>query len=161
MRCRLSLVVWAAVYTADTPHLTHVHESSVVSGSYYSQVPTHQINLAVSDAVQQAPSGTAPIVFMDPRGGQPMHNDAIQVSYSSGYNNAAVESVSILQPETEPEAPFVHSTTFFPTTGDIVIFPSYLPHRVPPAPKSKSLEPRVSWAFNLEGGDFAWLSITH
>jgi len=123
---KLSLVVWAAVYTADTPHLTHVHESSVVSGSYYSQ----------------APSGTAPIVFMDPRGGQPMHNDAIQ-------------------PETEPEAPFVHSTTFFPTTGDIVIFPSYLPHRVPPAPKSKSLEPRVSWAFNLEGGDFAWLSITH
>ena len=79
----MSLVVWAAVYTADTPHLTHVHESSVVSGSYYSQVPTHQTNLVVSDAVRQAPSGTAPIVFMDPRGGQPMHNDAIQVSYSS------------------------------------------------------------------------------
>eukprot|EP00656_Telonema_subtile_P008395 TRINITY_DN13919_c0_g1_i3.p1 TRINITY_DN13919_c0_g1~~TRINITY_DN13919_c0_g1_i3.p1 ORF type:complete len:336 (+),score=71.10 TRINITY_DN13919_c0_g1_i3:534-1541(+) len=117
-RCDLSL--WAAVYTEDTPHLTHVHESSVVSGSYYSQ----------------APPGSAPIVFTDPRGGQSMHADAVK-------------------PENEPEAPFMHTQSFFPNTGDLVIFPSWLPHRVPPAPKGTP--PRVSWAFNLQCGDDSWL----
>lgn len=75
-----NLVLWAAVYTTHTPHLTHVHESSGISGTYYSN----------------APYGVSPIVFMDPRGGQPMHIDAIL-------------------PETEPEAPFHHQTTFYPS----------------------------------------------
>merc|ERR1712072_581307 len=56
-----NLVLWAAVYTTHTPHLSHVHESSAISGTYYSN----------------APYGVSPIVFSDPRGGQPMHIDAI------------------------------------------------------------------------------------
>ena len=46
--------MWVAVYLPDTPHLTHVHESSVISGSYYAS----------------AFNGSSPIVFTDPRGGQ-------------------------------------------------------------------------------------------
>eukprot|EP01052_Picozoa_sp_SAG31_P009818 SAG31_NODE_525_length_14489_cov_3.693815_6_plen_235_part_00 len=116
--------MWAAVYTAETPHLTHVHESSLLSGSYYAS----------------APVGSSPIVFTDPRGGQPMHIDTIQ-------------------PELEPEAPFIGTYTFFPNVGDVVMFPSWLPHRVPPHPKG--VPERCVFAFNLElGGDLAWLSTT-
>ena len=122
-----SMVLWAAVYTTHTPHLTHVHESSALSGTYYSN----------------APYGVSPIVFMDPRGGQPMHIDAIF-------------------PETEPEAPFHHQTTFFPNAGDLVLFPSWLPHRVPPNPSAESnTNPRVTWAFNLEVGSNGWIGSTH
>jgi uncharacterized protein (TIGR02466 family) len=122
-----NLVLWAAVYTTHTPHLTHVHESSALSGTYYSN----------------SPHGVSPIVFMDPRGGQPMHIDAIF-------------------PETEPEAPFHHQTTFFPAVGDLVLSPSWLPHRVPPNPSAGSQSnPRVSWAFNLEVGSNGWIGTAH
>jgi len=122
-----NLVLWAAVYTTGTPHLSHVHESSAISGTYYSNTP----------------SGVSPIVFMDPRGGQPMHIDAIF-------------------PETEPDAPFHHQTNFFPKAGDMVLFPSWLPHRVPPNPMEESnINPRVTWAFNLEVGSNGWMRSTH
>lgn len=49
-------------------------------------------------------------------------------------------------PETEPEAPFHQNGVFFPQKGDLVLFPSWLPHRVPP---SKSNQTRVVWSFNL------------
>merc|ERR1712166_705737 len=109
------LFVWTAVYMEGTPHLTHCHDQGIVSGAYYSV----------------APEGVAPIIFSDPRGGQPMHID------SAGH-----------APETEPEAPFHHNSVFFPNDGDLVLFPSWLPHRVPPG---KSRKTRVVWSFNLNG----------
>ena len=63
----VDLFIWTAVYTEGTPHLTHCHDQAtpfhhgqhrgvlvqgIVSGAYYSQ----------------APVGSSPIVFTDPRG---------------------------------------------------------------------------------------------
>jgi len=120
----VDLFIWTAVYTEGTPHLTHCHDQGIVSGAYYSLAPT----------------GSAPIVFTDPRGGQPMHID------SAGH-----------APETEPEAPFHQNGVFFPKMGDLVLFPSWLPHRVPP---SKSNQTRVVWSFNLNGPVNSWSRTT-
>jgi len=119
------LFLWTAVYTEGTPHLTHCHDQGIVSGAYYSQ----------------APDSSAPIVFTDPRGGQPMHID------SAGH-----------APETEPEAPFSTNAVMFPSMGDLVLFPSWLPHRVPPAKMSGA--PRVVWSFNLNGPVNGWARST-
>lgn len=70
--------------------------------------------------------------------------------------------IDAIFPETEPEAPFHHQTTFFPAAGDLVLFPSWLPHRVPPNPSAESnTNPRVTWAFNLEVGSNGWIGTTH
>eukprot|EP00658_Telonema_sp_P-2_P018753 TRINITY_DN17345_c0_g1_i2.p1 TRINITY_DN17345_c0_g1~~TRINITY_DN17345_c0_g1_i2.p1 ORF type:complete len:230 (-),score=17.99 TRINITY_DN17345_c0_g1_i2:174-863(-) len=119
------LFLWTAVYTEGTPHLTHCHDQGIVSGVYYSQ----------------APVGVPPIVFSDPRGGQPMHID------SAGH-----------APETEPEPPFHQNAVLFPNAGNLVFFPSWLPHRVPPG---KSNQTRVVWAFNLNGPISSWSRSTH
>lgn len=51
-------------------------------------------------------------------------------------------------------------TTFFPKPGDMVLFPSWLPYRVPPNPsKVSNTNPRVTWAFNL--GSNGWARSTH
>merc|ERR1712166_747090 len=59
------------------------------------------------------------------------------------------------QAELEPLAPFHQRVHFAPRSGDMVLFPSYLPHRI-----SKHESPpkgeRVAWAFNLEGGVDTW-----
>jgi len=117
----LSLVLWAAVYLNGTAHSTHVHEQSVCSGVFYSQV---------------ADDAPTPIEFSDPRGLSAMGIDTTQA-------------------ELEPLAPFHQRVHFAPRSGDMVLFPSYLPHRI-----SKHESPpkgeRVAWAFNLEGGVDTW-----
>jgi len=111
----LQLILWAAVYTTNTSHNTHMHEQSLCSGTYYSSTPPDSM----------------PLILSDPRGGQPMHTD-------------------MAKQEAEPEAPFFHQVTFFPKEGDMLMFPSYLPHSVPMATPNSN--PRVVWAYNLEGG---------
>lgn len=111
----LQLILWAAVYTTNTSHSTHMHEQSLCSGTYYSSTPPDSM----------------PLILSDPRGGQPMHTDMGKA-------------------EAEPEGPFFHQVTFFPKEGDMLMFPSYLPHSVPMATANSN--PRVVWAYNLEGG---------
>lgn len=51
-----------------------------------------------------------------------------------------------------PLPPFHDRFTVVPTTGDLVMFPSWLPHQVT---STVSDEPRVSWSFNVLNGDWS------
>jgi uncharacterized protein (TIGR02466 family) len=75
------------------------------------------------------PDGSGNIVFLDPRGHHPIHE---------------------LQ-DSLPQPPFISFHRHEPRNGDIVIFPSWLPHGVMPTQGS---EARVSLAFNLVGAWF-------
>ena len=79
--------------------------------------------------------GAAPIVFSDPRGLSPMTTIA---------NDN----------DDEPLAPFHNQYSFHPSDGDMVLFPSWLVHKVLPNPKGVQ---RVAWVFNLAGTAESWL----
>ncbi len=53
----------------------------------------------------------------------------------------------------EPSAPFVGQSSFFPRKGDMVLFPSWLVHRVE---SQGGTDQRIAWSFNLAGGVEAW-----
>eukprot|EP00927_Polykrikos_kofoidii_P007769 TRINITY_DN13190_c0_g1_i1.p1 TRINITY_DN13190_c0_g1~~TRINITY_DN13190_c0_g1_i1.p1 ORF type:complete len:492 (+),score=77.91 TRINITY_DN13190_c0_g1_i1:65-1477(+) len=110
------VVLWAAVYLSDGGrHGYHVHQSSLSSCVFYAQ----------------APSGTTPLMFIDPRGAPPTHD----------YEQHLGER------DFEPVAPFHHNYNFFAQAGDLVCFPSWLVHRVP---SHLEREPRVAFAANLQ-----------
>ena len=90
----------------------------------------HEQSLCSGTYYSSAPPDSMPLILSDPRGGQPMHTD-------------------MGKPEAEPESPFLHQVHFFPKQGDMLMFPSYMPHSVPAA--TANSEPRVVWAYNLEG----------
>lgn len=113
---------WCALYVAGTDHSAHVHEDSIVSGVYYSQ----------------APHGSSPLVFSDPRGGSSME--------TSGQKAQTFM----------PAAPFHHQYHFYPKAGDMIIFPSYLVHQVPPNSIEAADSPRIAWPFNLFADLDAW-----
>jgi len=90
----------------------------------------HEQSLCSGTYYSSAPPDSMPLILSDPRGGQPMHTD-------------------MGKPEAEPEGPFLHQVSFFPKEGDMIMFPSYMPHSVPAA--TENSHPRVVWAYNLEG----------
>jgi hypothetical protein len=73
----------------------------------------------------QAEKDATPVVFSDPRGGS--------VADSRGRETQRFQ----------PGAPFHHQYYVFPGTGDLVLFPPYVPHAVPRSSH------RVAWYFNL------------
>ena len=93
-------------------------------------------NSACSGAFySQVPEGGgSPIIFSDPRGALP----------SMTSHNPHME---------QPLAPFSRQHHFFPKAGDMVLFPSWLVHRVEPQGGETA---RVAWSFNLAGGVEAW-----
>jgi len=103
VRSEMELFVWTSVHSRGSGHLTHVHPGSLLSGVYFSQVP----------------SSAGRLLFEDPRG---------------------------------PLPPFHDRFTVAPTTGDLVLFPSWLPHQVT---ATASDESRVSWSFNVLNGDWS------
>ena len=90
---------------------------------------------------------TAPLVFEDPRGLSPTLPDSALAGSPAGSGLP----------------PFTGSVTLHPRTGDCVLFPPWLPHRVggeeggvdyvrrEAQPEDDDGEPRVSFAFNLVG----------
>ena len=54
----------------------------------------------------------------------------------------------------EPLAPFHNQYSWHPAEGDMVLFPSWLVHKVLPNPKGV---PRTAWVFNLAGTSESWL----
>jgi len=58
----------------------------------------------------------------------------------------------LLEDPRGPLPPFHDRFTVVPTTGDLVMFPSWLPHQVT---STVSDEPRVSWSFNVLNGDWS------
>ena len=117
--------MWAAVYETGTVHSHHVHQASVVSAVYYSRT-------GGSDN-----PGT-PIVFSDPRGAPPAQS---YEQFEGGH-------------DFEPTAPFHHQLNYFPSEGELVLFPSWLVHKVPGHAGDQH---RVSWPFNWQSDDWgAW-----
>jgi len=124
----LSTDMWAAVYVGHAKRgLRHFWH-------------THAQNIA-SCVLYSHSDGTLPIIFADPRGLHPLQDFE---QYPGDY-------------DLEPLAPFHHSYTLFPKTGDIICFPSWLVHRVPRAPPGTR---RVAFPSNLRTEEFAeaWYS---
>eukprot|EP00656_Telonema_subtile_P042592 TRINITY_DN4832_c0_g1_i1.p1 TRINITY_DN4832_c0_g1~~TRINITY_DN4832_c0_g1_i1.p1 ORF type:complete len:126 (-),score=19.05 TRINITY_DN4832_c0_g1_i1:232-609(-) len=104
---------------------------------------THVHELAACSGVfysQVAEGSPTPIEFSDPRGLSSMWIDTTKK-------------------EKEPLAPFHNRISFFPRAGDMVLFPSYLPHRIESHSASSNKGARVAWAFNLEGGVDTWARV--
>lgn len=91
------------------------------------------------------PENSSPIIFSDPRGSRSHYDE----EYGSWYE--------------EPRAPHAGVNYFFPHTGDIVCFPSFITHEVPPGmlpgmqkqvagTKAKFRE-RITYAFNMNSHD--------
>jgi len=111
--------------------LTLILWAAVYTTSTSHNTHMHEQSLCSGTYYSNAPPDSMPLILSDPRGGQPMHTDMAKI-------------------EAEPEAPFHHQVSFFPKAGDMLLFPSYMPHHVPAATENE--EPRVVWAYNLEGG---------
>lgn len=112
------MVVWGAVYPPD-------------GGRHGYHV--HQSSLASCVVyLQTQSSASGPIVFVDPRGAPPVED----------YEQHIEER------DFEPAAPFHRNEHFFPESGDIVCFPSWLVHMVPT--QRGATGTRVAFAANLQ-----------
>lgn len=137
-RANLRVQIWATVIggiagenTSREPHHEdHVHHGAVCSGSFYTQVPN----------VTSGSTGAAPIVFSDPRG----------TSTDNLYGDGVVDGLA--------EPPFIGKRAFFPTAGDILIFPPWLVHSVGSQHSADGVQEtreRISWSFNVYASDVA------
>jgi len=161
------LSIWAAVYTDGTFHNPHQHEDSICSGVFYSK----------------AENGSSPIIFSDPRGANifsiaqqnvsaaacfsvlrpcalSLRADATKFPSAPQVAQALIkdheDTKAKLATSAEPGAPFYHQYSFFPKSGDMILFPSYLVHRVLPNPSPKAEASRIAFAFNLFGEFDCW-----
>ena len=118
--------LWANVHLGGggTFHGFHAHDDALISGTYYSST---------------GGVGT-PIVFNDPRGGRPTNTS----------RSANADHESSFSGNWQPRAPFHHQLSYFPRPGELVLWPSWLTHGVPP---HSGTEDRVSWSFNFGSGE--------
>jgi len=101
---------------------------------YYEEgagIDYHDHPLAILSGVfyVEAPPGS-PIGFVDPRGAQFDYMEKSSMEGSIGY---------------EPKAPFHRPVYFEPRSGDLILFPPWLLHKVPPI----AAGPRVAFACNF------------
>jgi uncharacterized protein (TIGR02466 family) len=106
-----TLHMWAIVYESGSSHATHTHPGSITSGTCY---------LDVSE-----PNSAAPLLLLDPRGGQ-------------------VDDAELIH----PNVPFSQDVVFKPNALACILFPSWQPHRVPAVQHSPE-QRRVGFAFNV------------
>jgi len=111
---------WAAVYFANQ-ETKHMYH-------------VHQQCFASCVLYAQSEDASTPIMFGDPRGFYP------GMDYET-FNHKS---------KTNPKAPFHHPYTFFPKSGDLICFPSWLVHRVPP---HQDKTPRVAFPANLRAAE--------
>lgn len=115
---RMDLVMWAAVYPggkADVTHYYHAHQESLVSFVMYVATPD---------------PGT-PMTIADPRGAPPIED----FEYFQPLGDLGIDG----------EPPFHRTLEFHPGEGDVIVFPSYAIHKVPP---HVAIGTRVAWACN-------------
>jgi len=103
----MDLVTWAAVYPPfkkgdPITHYYHAHQESLVSFVLYVEMPEPQTPLTISD----------------PRGAGPVED----FEWFQGRGDLGIDS----------EPPFHRPFEFYAGTGDILVFPSYAIHKVPP-----------------------------
>jgi hypothetical protein len=122
------LAVWATALPYFGSHPRHNHEGNLCSGVFYVTVP---------DIAQ-------PLVFDDPRGTPWRHLDAVPAEtiqagaadpHSAGarYTRERLESIGHWLPGEKPHSPFVTQHAFLPRQGDLIVFPPWLSHSVPPS----------------------------
>eukprot|EP00927_Polykrikos_kofoidii_P066892 TRINITY_DN62450_c0_g1_i1.p1 TRINITY_DN62450_c0_g1~~TRINITY_DN62450_c0_g1_i1.p1 ORF type:complete len:836 (-),score=101.36 TRINITY_DN62450_c0_g1_i1:113-2548(-) len=103
----MEVVTWAAVYPPEkdhdpVTHLYHAHQESIVSLVLYAVMP----------------EPTTPLMVVDPRGAPPIEDfEWFQELGDLGF---------------DARPPFHRLLEFYPSDGDIIIFPSFLIHKVPP-----------------------------
>jgi uncharacterized protein (TIGR02466 family) len=100
----------------------------------------HQASIVSAVYYSKVGAENTPIVFSDPRGAGPIHN----------YEQFLGEH------DFEPEAPFHQQYNYFPEEGELILFPSWLVHKVP---AHKGKDDRVSWPYNYNSADLnfdAW-----
>lgn len=93
----------------------------------------HQMSVVSAVYYSKVSSENTPIVFSDPRGAGPVHN----------YEQFEGEH------DFEPEGPFHQQYSYFPEEGELIIFPSWLVHKVP---SHRGKGDRVSWPYNYKTG---------
>jgi len=104
---QMEVVTWAAVYPeqqADDPvtHYYHAHQESIVSFVLYVRMP----------------EPTTPLTISDPRGAPPIED----FEWFQEKGDLGVDG----------EPPFHRPAEFFADEGDVLIFPSFAIHKVPP-----------------------------
>jgi uncharacterized protein (TIGR02466 family) len=117
------------------------HTESMWSAVYIpSTVHSHHVHQgSIVSAVYYSKVGKSntPIVFSDPRGAPPVQP----------YEQYEGEH------DFEPEGPFHQQFNYFPKEGELVLFPSWLVHKVP---SHFGESERVSWPFNYQGPIDSW-----
>ncbi|CAD7922479.1 unnamed protein product [Amoebophrya sp. A120] len=113
---------WTLVADKDGQHPVHTHHSGIVSCAVYLR----------SDGME------TPLIFLDPRG------KGVFFDYKE--NNKKSPAVPF-NAGWQPNAPFHQPYYVFPKKGDVVCFPSWLVHQVPPHGKETGY--RVGIAFLL------------
>ncbi|CAE7423620.1 unnamed protein product [Symbiodinium natans] len=106
-REEMEVVTWAAVYPtmkAEDPvtHYYHAHQESIVSFVLYAKMP----------------EPTTPLTISDPRGAPPIED----FEWFQDKGDMGVDG----------EPPFHRPAAFYAEEGDILIFPSFAIHKVPP-----------------------------
>lgn len=117
------IILWTAVYPQDP----------ITKGRHGWH--THQESV-VSGVLYANPRRT-PLLFADPRGAPPIQD----------YEQYRADDLLF-----EPKAPFDAHYQFFAEQGDLVLFPSWLVHKVPPPMGTGSAGFRVVFPFNFHLG---------
>jgi uncharacterized protein (TIGR02466 family) len=118
-----ALFVWASVHGKGGCHPPHVHSDSCCTGTYYARCPP----------------GSSPLVLDDPRGKTPF-DIMVRIEKNLTTGGGDVDS---------GYPPFHQQVVVPAVEGQLVMFPPFLVHQVPPC---DSAEWRVSFSFNLMGG---------
>eukprot|EP00658_Telonema_sp_P-2_P060168 TRINITY_DN49162_c0_g1_i1.p1 TRINITY_DN49162_c0_g1~~TRINITY_DN49162_c0_g1_i1.p1 ORF type:complete len:374 (+),score=50.08 TRINITY_DN49162_c0_g1_i1:133-1254(+) len=118
------IMIWNSCHQQGSVHPPHVHSDSVLTGTYYSQMPT----------------GAPPLELDDPRGRSPfdvMVSIENRLRYGKGIGGSG-----------NPVPPFNSPYQVSCGAGKMVLFPAWIVHQVP---AGTNVHPRVSWSVNLLG----------
>eukprot|EP01052_Picozoa_sp_SAG31_P023804 SAG31_NODE_1986_length_6725_cov_3.779505_3_plen_367_part_00 len=119
---RAPLWTWIAVHTDGVSHPLHDHPGTLVSGTYYIDIPI----------------GSGALKLQDPRLG--LLNGEFRQRHSG-----------LGQQIKRPQGMFEEQASIAPATGKLVLFPGWLPHRVEATDVEGTTAGRVSMSFNVRG----------
>jgi hypothetical protein len=130
----------ARVLLARTAHPEHVHLDTVCSGVMYTQAPRH---------------GGAPFIVKDPRAVPSHDRPCPEGPHASRDGQPSSPCHGNARGSTHVDGDgFIHEYQLFPQAGDMVLFPSWLLHRVDE--QGPGSTERIAWSFNVGGGVDAW-----
>jgi len=133
----VDVVVWAAsLVPGDPGHQKHTHFDTLCTGVLYLDTPP----------------GSAPIIFSDPRGTPRMWMEGREAAARTDSNwRLRPAMVNAQWLGTPAVVPFSGRAAFFPSEGDLLLFPPWLTHEVPEADVDidAAIGERTSFAFDL------------